>query len=567
MTPMSRVALAAALLALAGCGAADGVTDPTLPIDPLIPTEPTQPTTPSAPAAAVSITPRQTTLLPATGARLSATVTDAAGGLLPDASVTWVSLDATTVSASAGGRVNALRAGLARIVAISGAARDTAIVKVAITPPPPVGRVAVSPAVLALTPGTGQQIAALVRDDDGTPVTDRPLTWQSSAPGVATVTSNGYVRAVANGFAFVVVSVGDVVDTVRVTVGARAPDGGAPPVVTTVSVAPAAMDLDVGETQAIAASAFDAGGRVVTGRTVTWESEDAGVASVSPTGVVRAVAVGSTRIRATIDGVWEVVTVRVTPPAPVPTTIRLSSTSATLNAGGTFEVSATVLDQTGAPMSGYNFAWSSAAASIATVSAGGRITAVGSGTTTVTATAAGLSAKLSVTVTGGTATNGLVTLTTTNYGSVALSAGETVLLPSVLVAGDDDAAGLSALQAIVIFSLADVPAGATISTARLDVAIDTEATFGQPYTLGGLYAERTTTIDVATAAPGANALLLASEPTAAITAELTTLVQAAIAAGDDYVAVRFRLPKASNGDGQTDQLELTIGSLAVSWAR
>ena len=567
MTPFSRVALAAALLALAGCGAADGVTDPTLPIDPLIPTTPTEPTTPSAPAAAVRITPRQTKMLPTTGARLSATVTDAAGGLLPDASVTWVSLDATTVSASAGGRVNALRVGIARIVAISGSARDTAIVTVATTPAPPVGRVAVSPAVLALSPGAGQQIAALVRDEDGTPVTDRPVTWQSSAPSVATVTSNGYVRAVAKGFAFVVVAVGDVVDTVRVTVGPPSAGGGAPAIVTTISVAPAAVDLDVGETQAIAASAFDAEGRVVSGRTVTWESADASVASVSSSGVVTAVGTGTTTIRATIDGVWEVVTVRVSTPAPVPTTIRLSTTSLTLNAGGTFDVSATVLDQTGAPMSGYNFAWSSASTAIASVSAGGRITAVNSGTTTVTATAAGLSARATVTVTGGTATNGLVSVTTTNFGSVALSGSDTVLLPSVLVVGDDDPSGLGALQAIAIFSLADVPAGTTISTARLDIAIDTVATFGRPYSLGGLYAERTTTIGVATGTPGADAVLLATEPRAEISAELTALVQAAIAAGDDYVAIRFRLPRASNADGQTDQLELTIGALSVSWAR
>src|SRR5690606_21166504 len=145
--------------------------------------------------------------------------------------------------------------------------------------------------------------------------------------------------------------------------------------------------------------------------------------------------------------------------------------------------------------------------------------------------------------------------------------GETVLLPSVLVLGDDDPAGLGALQAIAIFSLADVPAGAAITTARLDVSIDTAATFGKPYTLGALYAERTTTIDVATAAPGAGSVLLASKPTVAIAAELKTLVQAAIAAGDDYVAVRFRFAQAGNGNDQTDQLELAIGALAVSWSR
>lgn len=567
MTPISRAALAAALLALAACGGADGVTDPTLPIEPTIPTTPTTPTspTPTVPAAAVRISPRQTTLLPGASARLTASAMDAAGNLLPDATITWVSLDATTVSASAGGQVGGLKVGLARIVAISGAARDTAVVSVTTTPPPPVGSVAVTPQVLTIAPGAGQQLAALARDAGGTPLTDRPLAWSSTAPAVATVTAAGYVRGVATGSALVVVSSEARADTVRVTVSAP---GGQPAqaIVTTVSIAPAALDLTVGGTQQLLASAFDAEGRAVSGRAVTWGSANGGVAAVSATGVVTAVAAGTTTVTATVDGVPAEITVRVSPPAPVPTSVVASATSLALVAGGTHDATATLRDQNGAAMGGYNIAWSTGNAAVATVSATGRITAVNNGTTTITASAAGLSARITVTVTGGSgASGGSLSLAASSFGSVAVSGGQTVLLPSVLVVGDDDPAGLSGLQAIAIFSLGGVPAGATISSAKLDVAIDTAATFGNPYALGALYAERTTTIDVATAAPGATSLLLASTATPAISAELRTLVQAAIAAGDDYVAIRFRFAQPSNANAQTDQVELAIGSLALSW--
>ena len=567
MTSITRVALAAALLALAGCSAADGLTDPPLPIEPVGPTDPTSPTSPTAPtvpAANLRITAPQTTLLPGANARLTASATDAAGNLLPEATITWVSLDATTVSASAGGLVGALKAGKARIIALSGSARDTAEVVVVTTPPPPVGSVSVTPHVLTIAPGAGQQLAALTRDTDGVPVTDRPVTWTSTAPAVATVTAAGYVRGVAGGSALVVVASEKKADTVRVSV--RAPGTQpAPAIVTTVSIAPAAVDLTVGRTKPLTASAFDADGRAVSGRAAAWTSVNAGVASVSSSGTVTAVAEGTTTVRATIDGVTADVTVRVTAPAPVPGSIVVSTKTLALTAGGTADVTAQLLDQSGAPLAGYNIAWGTAHAGIATVTTTGRVTAVNNGTTTITASAAGISATITITVTGGSTPVSSMSVRASSYGSAGRSGTSTVLLPSVLIAGDDDPAKLTALQGIVIFSLADVPPGATLSSAKLAVTIDTAAAFGRPYALGALYAERTTTIDVNAAAPDAGSLFLASAPKASVTAELKALVQAALAAGDDYVAVRFRFAKATNANGQTDQLELAVGALVLGW--
>jgi uncharacterized protein YjdB len=66
--------------------------------------------------------------------------------------------------------------------------------------------------------------------------------------------------------------------------------------------------------------------------------------------------------------------------------------------GDAVQLSATALDATGAPLADAVITWSSAELSVATVSGEGVVTAVGEGTTTVTAASGGLTANASVTV-------------------------------------------------------------------------------------------------------------------------------------------------------------------------
>ena len=89
----------------------------------------------------------------------------------------------------------------------------------------------------------------------------------------------------------------------------------------------------------------------------------------------------------------------VPPPAPVPTTITISPTSATLQSlGETVRLAATVQDQNGQTMSSATVTWASGDPSVATVDASGLVTAVANGTATVTATAGSASGSVAVTV-------------------------------------------------------------------------------------------------------------------------------------------------------------------------
>ncbi len=80
-----------------------------------------------------------------------------------------------------------------------------------------------------------------------------------------------------------------------VTAGSTAP-------VAAVVLTPPSAGLFVGGTQQFAATLRDAGGSLVTGRTITWQSSNTAVASVGATGLATAKAVGTATVTATSEG-------------------------------------------------------------------------------------------------------------------------------------------------------------------------------------------------------------------------------------------------------------------------
>src|SRR6185436_12611345 len=72
--------------------------------------------------------------------------------------------------------------------------------------------------------------------------------------------------------------------------------------VASVSITPTAATLEVGQTEQLAATASDAHGNPLSGRTVTWSSSDTTVATVNATGLVTSVGTGVTTITASSEG-------------------------------------------------------------------------------------------------------------------------------------------------------------------------------------------------------------------------------------------------------------------------
>ncbi|MBK9036885.1 MAG: Ig domain-containing protein [Myxococcales bacterium] len=173
----------------------------------------------------------------------------------------------------------------------------------------------------------------------------------------------------------------------------------APPV-TAVAVAPASAHLIPGETAQLVAELRVDGDVVVTDRAVTWATSDPGVATVSATGLVVAVAPGAAAtITATSEGQAGVATVVVTGPVA---TVTVGPALAPVIVGASAQLTAELRDAAGALVLGRPITWAASDPAIAAVAADGVMTAqaVG-GPVTITATADGHRGEVSVTTVAG----------------------------------------------------------------------------------------------------------------------------------------------------------------------
>ena len=167
--------------------------------------------------------------------------------------------------------------------------------------PPPVTVTAVDLTVPSTSIVAAQtvQLTAVTRLSNGTTNTSPNVTWTSAATAVATVNGSGLVTGVAPGTTVITATVGTVSATASITVTAAV--GGLASVVVRLSD-PALL---LAQTTNASVTGRDAsGGTVALGaRTVTWSSSNNALATVSASGLVTAVGIGTVDIRVSVaDG-------------------------------------------------------------------------------------------------------------------------------------------------------------------------------------------------------------------------------------------------------------------------
>lgn len=265
----------------------------------------------------------------------------------------------------------------------TGAAKPPPAAKPEPKGPAPVGHIIVAPVSGTVEIGGVQSLTAEVQSSEGVALRDRPVTWSSTASRVATVDSTGTVRGVAAGRAMIIAAVEGKADTARITVEAPAPKPATPPAVASVTVAPAAQTIRVGENLTLRAYPADGRGRAVD-EAAKWSVDSRGgeFVSVSSAGVVQGRAPGTAVVTATVDGKTGSATITVTP-IPV-ANVTLQGPSKPLKVGDTVRLTATPHDAAGAVLRDRPLSWLSSNSAVATV-AGGLVTAVGPGTTIITA--------------------------------------------------------------------------------------------------------------------------------------------------------------------------------------
>jgi uncharacterized protein YjdB len=317
--------------------------------------------------------------------QMIATARDVNGAVLTGRPVAWSSSNQSVATIDAQGKLTAVSAGTATITATSEGKSGTAAITISTAT---VGSVTVQPPAPTITAGTSVQLSAIVKDPFETVLTNRAVTWISSNTGIASVNQAGVVTGVAPGAATITASSEGKSGTATVTV-IQAP-------VATVTIQPPSASVTAGKTSQLTATLKDANGNTLTGRTITWSSSNTNAATVSSTGLVTAVAVGTTVITATSEGKSGTSNVTVIP-VPV-ASVTVSPPTNPIFIGGNVQLSTTVKDQNGTTVTNRVVTWASSNDAIATVSSSGRVTGVAAGTVTITATSEGKSGTATVTV-------------------------------------------------------------------------------------------------------------------------------------------------------------------------
>ena len=157
------------------------------------------------------------------------------------------------------------------------------------------------------------------------------------------------------------------------------PEDAVPPFVTdSITLTASKTTMIIGESVTIASTVLPTDAI----QTLKWTSSSTSIATVNTAGKVTGVAPGTTTITATAtDGSGKQATIKFTVNRPV-TSIKLDKTSAKMLAGQTLTLKPTV-----GPSNATNktVTWSSSDTKVATVTSGGVVKAVGSGTVTITA--------------------------------------------------------------------------------------------------------------------------------------------------------------------------------------
>lgn len=126
----------------------------------------------------INLSPTRATLVPGGKTRLSAMLRDGNGSVVSGVQITWKSSDNTIATVTDSGDVQAVRLGNALVTA---SADNLSASSAIIVGSAPVGSVAVSLGSQSISVGSTTQASVVVKDSAGAVVTDRVVTWSSSA--------------------------------------------------------------------------------------------------------------------------------------------------------------------------------------------------------------------------------------------------------------------------------------------------------------------------------------------------------------------------------------------------
>ena len=302
--------------------------------------------------------------------KLTATVLPENAG---DKTINWSSSNTNVVTVDSQGNLKGIGVGVATIYARSNADRNiSATCRVVVNAKTiPVTGISLNKTSITLVEKKNETLTATITPSDAT---NKTITWTSSDPTIATVSSTGKVTAKKKGTATITATTNNgkkATCTVTVT---EIP-------VTSITLSKTSVDLIVGKSTSISATVLPVD---AANKEVTWTSSNSSIASIEDK-IITAHKAGTATITATTsNGLKATCTVTVTSNEVAVTGVTLSESFFILNEGESKTVVATI---TPSNATNKHLTWTSSEPTIASVDQNGKVTALKVGKSTITATA------------------------------------------------------------------------------------------------------------------------------------------------------------------------------------
>ncbi len=336
----------------------------------------------NVPVTGVALNKTSTIVLTGNTEQLTAIISPAGAS---NQSVTWASSDASVTVVN--GLITGASEGSATITTttVDGGFTSVGCVVTVTSTPVAVTGVTLNKATTQIEKGLTEQLIETIAPVDAT---NQNVIWSSSNTAVVNVSSSGLVEAFADGTATITVTAGDgsYTDTCTVTVVTS---------VTDITLNKATTQIEKGLTEQLTITFTPVN---PTNDSISWVSSNEAAATVSVSGLITAVADGSTTITVTSADTTNG-TISDTCTVTVVTTVTgvtLNTSAVTIDAPNTTQLTATLSP---ANPTNSSVTWSSDNTSAATVNTSGLVSSVADGTAVITITTADGSFTDSCTVT------------------------------------------------------------------------------------------------------------------------------------------------------------------------
>ena len=351
----------------------------------------------------ISVSPKTASIAVGGTKQFQAIAQDAEGNAVPGVVFSFSS-SGGAVTVDSTGLAKGMSPGTATITASAAGRSSSVLLTVKADPPSPsvLTQISVSPSTVSIQAGQQQSYTAVGYDQFNNVMNGLTFAWASDGSNAIAMLNGNVATGVAAGTVHITASASGI-SSAPASLTVLPP----PPALKTIVVTPSSPSILIGGTTQLTAVGYDQNGATMSGIAFAWSSTNPSAVTINTSGLASGLAAGTSQITASAQGMnSNAAVVTVTKPASALTSITLSPTSASIQAGSTQQFSAVGYDQYNNVMSGITFTWSSSNINVASVAAvnsegetDGVATGIAAGSAQIQAGANGVKATVSLTVT------------------------------------------------------------------------------------------------------------------------------------------------------------------------